>query len=55
MTKEEFMAILGLGWVIFIVAIFGIMWLFWWRKYTDENEPSEKDLDKWTDNEKTDY
>lgn len=55
MTTLKFMAVLGLGWTLFILTIFGIIWFNWWRKYTDENEPTETDLDKWTDNEKTDY
>lgn len=27
----------------------------WWRKHTEDDEPTDSDLDQWMDNEKTRY
>lgn len=55
MKTLKFVASLGLAWTLFVLTILGIMYFNWWRKHPEDNEPTDRDLDQWMDNEKTGY
>lgn len=55
METLQFIGKIGLAWTLFVLSLLGIMYFNWWRKHTEDDEPTDSDLDKWTDNEKTGY
>lgn len=43
METIKFVASLGLAWTLFVLTILGIMYFNWWRKHTEDDEPTDSD------------